>query len=136
MASLSSVQIYIAIRKQEERSRVEDQLVLDGANVSSFSSAEELWKQFQIRPVRFVITDHRFGGEFDGLRLVRRIRKYSASPYVYVLMRSVREQLKDIREGLSLGVDDYLIKPHNPFQLRSRVLVGMRWLTYIDSLKA
>jgi DNA-binding response OmpR family regulator len=43
-------------------------------------------------------------------------------------------QLKDIREGLSLGVDDYLVFPHNPFQIRSRVLVGMRWLTYIDSV--
>jgi hypothetical protein len=27
-----------------------------------------------------------------------------------------------------------LIKPHHPFQLRSRILVGMRWLNYIDSL--
>lgn len=136
MASVSSVNIYIAIRNDAERSRLEDQLVLDGVNVSSFSSAEVLWKQFQIRPTRFVITDRRFGGEFDGLKLVKRIRKYSSSPYVYVIVRSVREQLKDIREGLELGVDDYLIKPHNPYQLRSRVLVGMRWLTYIDSLSS
>jgi hypothetical protein len=31
-------------------------------------------------------------------------------------------------------MDDYLIKPHNPFQIRSRALVAMRWLTYIDSI--
>jgi DNA-binding response OmpR family regulator len=53
---------------------------------------------------------------------------------VYVLIRSAMSQLEDIREGLNLGVDDYLIFPHNPFQIRSRVLVGMRWLTYIDSI--
>jgi hypothetical protein len=29
---------------------------------------------------------------------------------------------------LGIGVDDY------PFQLRSRILVGTRWLNYTDSL--
>lgn len=42
--------------------------------------------------------------------------------------------LKQIKEALAVGTDDYLVRPHNPFQLRSRVLVGMRWLNYIDSL--
>ncbi len=31
-------------------------------------------------------------------------------------------------------LDDYLNKPHNPFQIRSRVMVAMRWLTYMDSI--
>jgi DNA-binding response OmpR family regulator len=55
-------------------------------------------------------------------------------PYVYIVMRSVMNRLAEIKEGLAMGVDDYLIKPHNPFQLRSRILVGTRWLNYIDSL--
>jgi hypothetical protein len=42
--------------------------------------------------------------------------------------------LKQIKEALAVGADDYLVRPHNPFQLRSRALVGMRWLNYIDSL--
>jgi hypothetical protein len=32
-------------------------------------------------------------------------------------------------------VDDYLLKPFNPIQLRSRALVGLRWLSYLDSLQ-
>ncbi|MEO7299019.1 MAG: hypothetical protein ABI042_10650 [Verrucomicrobiota bacterium] len=112
IASIKSINVYIAIRNREECSRVEDQLVLDGVNASSFRSAQDLWKQFQIHPARFIITDQRFGAEFDGFKLVGKIRKYSATTYVYILMRSVREQLK----------------------LRSRLLVGMRWLTYIDSI--
>jgi DNA-binding response OmpR family regulator len=134
MASFATTNIYLAIRKEADRSHIEDHLVLDGADVSSFASARELWERFQLRPARFVITDRRFGGDFDGLELVRKIRKDYQAPYVYVLMRSGMSQLKNIREGLSLGVDDYLIFPHNPFQIRSRVLVGMRWLTYIDSI--
>ena len=134
MASITTTSIYLAIRKRDDRSQIEDELVLDGADVSTFTSAKALWERFQARPGRLVITDRRFGDDFDGLELVRRIRKNYQLPYVYVLMRSVKSQIEDIRTGLAAGVDDYLITPHNPFQIRSRVLVAMRWLTYIDSI--
>ena len=134
MASFATTNIYLAIRKREDRSQIEDELVLDGANVSTFSSANGLWENFQQRPARLVITDRRFGDDFDGLELVRLIRKHYQLPYIYVLMRSAMSQLDQIKAGLDAGVDDYLISPHNPFQIRSRVLVAMRWLTYIDSI--
>jgi PleD family two-component response regulator len=135
MASLTTTNIYLAIRKDEERSHIEDQLVLDGAGVSSFASAKELWTHFHTRPVRFVITHRRFGAGFDGMELVRQIRNNYQLPYVYVLMRSRLGQLKEFKDGLAAGVDDYLIySPHDAFQIRSRVLVGMRWLSYIDSI--
>lgn len=134
MANFSSTPIYIAIRNQDERSRMEDQLVLDGVNVSTFKNAEDLWNAFQISQARFIITDRKFGTDFDGIELTRQIRKNFGLPYVYILMRGAMGQIKDIQEGLSAGVDDYLIKPHNLFQIRSRVLVGMRWLTHMDSV--
>jgi DNA-binding response OmpR family regulator len=136
MASFANTRIYIAIRKSDDRSSLEDQLVLDGADVSAFASAKDLWDLFQTRPARFIITDQRFGEEFDGLELVRQIRKKYSLPYVYVLMRSMRQQIKDIQEGLKAGVDGYLVKPHHQFQIRSQVLVGLRWLTYIDSVNS
>lgn len=135
MASLKTTNIYLAIRKDDERSRLEDQLVLDGADVSSFASAADLWERFQSRPARFVITDRRFGKGFDGMELVRKIRANYQLPYIYVLMRSRLSLLKEIKEGLEAGVDDYyVVYMQNAFQIRARVLVGMRWLTYIDSL--
>jgi DNA-binding response OmpR family regulator len=134
MANLETTNIYAAIRKADERSRIEDQLVLDGANVSCFASAAELWEHLQARPARFVITDRRFGEEFDGMKLVRKIRENYQLPYIYILMRSRMCQLKEIREGLKAGVDDYWVLPHSNFQIRSRVLVGLRWISYIDSI--
>jgi PleD family two-component response regulator len=134
MANLETTNIYLAIRNDDERSHIEDQLVLDGADVSSFTSANDLWTHFQANPARFVITDRLFGRGFDGMELVRKIRSKYQLPYVYVLIRSRLAQLKEIKEGLAVGVDDYLVYPHNNFQIRSRVLVGMRWLTYIDSI--
>ena len=134
MPDLATAHIYLAIRKRDDCSQIEDQLVLDGADVSTFSSAADLWEHFQQRPARLVITDRRFGDGFEGLELVRKIRKHYQLPYIYVLMRSAMNQLDEIKGGLDAGVDDYLVKPHNPFQIRSRVLVALRWLTYIDSI--
>jgi DNA-binding response OmpR family regulator len=134
MATFEKTPVYLAIRDASERSHIEDQLVLDGVSVSTFATAKELWAHFQNRPARFVITDRRFDGDFGGMDLIRQIRQHYDLPYVYVLMRSRMGQLKEIKEGLTQGVDDYLVFPHNPFQVRSRVLVGMRWLTYIDTI--
>ncbi len=128
------IHIYSAIRNREDRSRTEDLLVLDGFDVSSFSSASDLWEHFQIRRARFVITDRRFGEEMSGLDLARHLRKHFVLPYVYVLMFSQMNTLSEIEEALLAGVDDYIIKPPNRFQIRSRVLVGLRWLSYVDSI--
>jgi DNA-binding response OmpR family regulator len=130
------VRIYLAIRKANDRSKMEDTLVLDGFDVSSFPSADDLWDVFQQRQARIVITDRRFGGGLSGLDLARRIRKDFLLPYCYIVVLSMMNRLKEIEEGMAAGADDYIIKPHNPFQLRSRLLVGLRWLAYIDSLHA
>jgi DNA-binding response OmpR family regulator len=134
MARIATTNIYLAIRERADRSHIEDELVLDGADVSSFASARDVWKQFQVRRARFVITEQNFGDDFDGFELVRSIRKNYPIPHVHVLMGSVKARVNDITEGLRLGVDDYLVLPRNPFQFRSRVLVGMKWITYIDSV--
>ena len=134
MANFAKIKIYIAIRTLQDRDHIEDELVLDGGDVSSFASANELWEHFRIHPCRFVITDRRFADLSDGMELARAIRQNHPIPYVYVLVRSIMSEMNDIAQGLELGVDDYLVRPHNPFEIRARVLVGMRWLRYIDSI--
>lgn len=126
------VLVYLAIRHKKDRSRFEDVLVLDGFNVSSFPSAAALWKAFQQRPARIVITDRRFPDGLGGLELARNIRQQFPLPYAYIVTFSQLNRLEQIEEGLAAGVDDYLIKPLHPFQLRTRILVGLRWLAYVD----
>lgn len=129
-----NIRIYLSIRKEENRSHLEDTLVLDGFDVSAFSTAEELWSRFQERPARIIISDRRFDEGMSGLDLAKNIRQHFLLPYVYFVVLSVMNRIREIEEGLAVGVDDYLIKPHNPFQLRSRILVGLRWLKHIDSI--
>jgi PleD family two-component response regulator len=130
------IHIYIAVSEREARSHMEDILVLDGFDVSTFSTPKDLWEHFQTRPARFIIIDQSFGGEFSGLDLVKKIRKENLSPYVYVLVSSTIEQLSEIKDALAVGANDYLviIKPHDRFQLHSKILVGLQWLNYLDSV--
>jgi sigma-B regulation protein RsbU (phosphoserine phosphatase) len=129
-----NLRVFLAVKDSDQRSHMEDSLVMDGFDVRTFSSAATLWDAFQQRPARMVITERRFGGGLSGLDLTRSIRKHHLLPYIYIVVLSTMSRLQEIKDGLAAGVDDYLIKPPNPLQVRSRVLVGLRWLQYIDSL--
>jgi sigma-B regulation protein RsbU (phosphoserine phosphatase) len=134
MINTENLRVYLAIKKKDERSQIEDTMVLDGFEVRTFGDATDLWTAFQEKPARLIITERRFVDGFSGLDLARRLRKDHLIPYIYVVVLSALSHVKEIKEGLVAGVDDYLVKPHNRFQLRTRILVGMRWLNYLDSL--
>lgn len=128
------IQIYLAAKRQDDRSHFADSMIVDGFDVTPFPSADDLWARFQLRPARIVITERRFEFGLAGLELVARIRKHQPWPYVYVIVVSAMNQMEEIEAGLESGVDDYLLKPFNPVQLRARALVALRWLSYLDSM--
>lgn len=128
------IRIYIAAKRPEDRTHYADSLIVDGFNATAFSSADELWNHFQLRTARIVMTERRFEYGLSGLQLVERIRQQNPWPYVYVIVTSAMNQVEEIEQGLEAGVDDYLLKPFNPIQLRARALVALRWLSYLDSL--
>ncbi len=134
MVNADSLRLYLAVKKRDDRSQMEDTLVLDGFNIRTFATASELWEAFQQSPARLVVSERRFTDGFSGLDLVGNIRKHHLTPYVYTVVLSTMGNLKEMKEALAVGVDDYLVRPYNRLQLRSRALVGMRWLNYIDSL--
>jgi DNA-binding response OmpR family regulator len=128
------IHIYIAAKRPDDRVHLTDSMTVDGFNVTPFASANELWNAFQLRPARIVVTERRFEYGISGLDLVERIRKQQPWPYVYVVVTSSMSMMEEIERGLEAGVDDYLLKPFNPIQLRARALVALRWLCYLDSL--
>ena len=128
------IRIYIAAKRPDDRAHLTDSMIVDGFNVTSFASADELWNCQQSRPARIVVTERRFDYGISGLELVARIRSHHPWPYVYVVVMSSMNTIEEIEHGLEAGVDDYLLKPFNPVQLRARALVALRWLCYLDSL--
>jgi DNA-binding response OmpR family regulator len=59
----------------------------------------------------------------DGWEICRRLRRYSDVP---ILMLTAREEEIDRVLGLSLGADDYVVKPFSPRELVERVKAILR----------
>jgi CheY-like chemotaxis protein len=64
----------------------------------------------------------------DGAELCRRVRADAKLGYVYLILLTARGQKGDVVAGLEAGADDYLTKPFDPHELRSRIAVGERIL--------
>ncbi len=73
------------------------------------------------RPV-LIILDVMLPG-FDGIEVCRQIRQFSDA---YVIMLTAREDEVDKVLGLSMGADDYLVKPFSPRELIARVKAMLR----------
>jgi diguanylate cyclase (GGDEF)-like protein len=64
--------------------------------------------------------------EIDGVELCRRLRERNKEPYVYVLLLTAKARKEDLVEGIDAGADDYLVKPFNKEELRTRLRAGVR----------
>jgi DNA-binding response OmpR family regulator len=60
---------------------------------------------------------------FDGVEVCRRIRQFTDA---YVIMLTARDEEVDKIVGLSVGADDYLVKPFSPRELIARVQAMLR----------
>lgn len=76
---------------------------------------------------RMAVLDWMMPG-LDGVEVCRRIRAAECEAYTYVLFLTARGQKADVVAGLEAGADDYLVKPFDPQELRSRLAVGRRVL--------
>jgi DNA-binding response OmpR family regulator len=73
-------------------------------------------------PPGFVVLDVMLPGS-DGWEICRQLRQFSDVP---ILMLSAREEEIDRVLGLSLGADDYVVKPFSPRELVERVKAILR----------
>ena len=96
-------------------------------HVTTAVNGVEALEKFLDQDVELVITDWMMP-EMDGMELVRRIRSGGRDkPYVYTILLTSRGEKEDVVKGLSeVGVDDYVVKPFEPDELRARLSVGER----------
>ncbi len=98
-----------------------------GLNVFIAQGGREALEILSNTRVQLVISDWVMPG-MDGLALCREIRALKTAGYIYIILMSVRNKKEDVVRGLDAGADDYLTKPCNPLELRSRLEAGMRVL--------
>lgn len=118
-----------------ERRKLSDSLSEWGLE---FEIAENGTKAVQIleaaNPPDMVLLDWMLPG-IDGLEVLRRIRELSQGTYTYTVMLTGKTQKKDRIAAMNAGADDFLSKPVDPADLRSRILVGKRILELQQSLR-
>jgi diguanylate cyclase (GGDEF)-like protein len=62
----------------------------------------------------------------DGLELCRRVRADGRAGYTYIILATALGKREDVLRGMEAGADDYLVKPIDPFDLRSRLIAAQR----------
>ena len=60
---------------------------------------------------------------FDGVEVCRQVRQFSDA---YIIMLTAKDEEVDKVLGLSMGADDYLVKPFSPRELIARVRAMLR----------
>lgn len=91
--------------------------------------AVQAMKVFKESAVDVVLLDVNMPGEpglRDGFDVCREIRKISNVP---IVLLTVRDDEDDVIKGLTIGADDYILKPFSPRQLVARVQTVLRRAT-------
>lgn len=92
------------------------------------TDGEEAWRLFQATDVDVVISDRRMPG-LDGVELCRRVRAAPRDTYTYFIFLTVVDDKAAVAGGMAAGADDYLVKPLDADELRTRLAVADRVTT-------
>jgi DNA-binding response OmpR family regulator len=106
-----------------------------GYQVIATTNGKEAWEAFRRGRFRLVISDVLMP-ELDGLELCRRIRKHKQSKYTYVIIVTALIGKKDYLEGMEAGADDFVTKPFDPDELKARLRVAERIISFQEQAAA
>ena len=98
-----------------------------GHQVIVTTDGDEAWEAFRREQPDLAVPDWMMAGT-DGIEVCRRIREFEGPRYVYVILLTAKGQAEDVVKGLESGADDYVKKPFDHAELRSRIKVGERVL--------
>lgn len=88
-------------------------------------SGEGALRLVESTPVDVVVSDWMMPG-MNGLELCQHIRARDAIEYVYFMLVTALDDSEHALAGIAAGVDDCLVKPVRPFDLRLRLMVAER----------
>ena len=97
-------------------------LEMQGMKVDVASNGMEALEKFKSEPFDIVLTDIMMP-ECDGYEFVGELRKISNVPVMFL---TAKGDVLDKVKGLSLGADDYIVKPFDPLEAAARVTANLR----------
>lgn len=118
--------IYVADDEKNIRTLMETFLKNAGFSVKAFENGDLLFEAFQDKAPDLIVLDITMPGT-DGLTLCTQVRSISQVPIIIV---SARDSELDRITGISIGSDDYLVKPFSPVELIARIQGIFRRMSY------
>jgi len=106
-----------------------------GYQVIAVENGKEAWDAFRKGRFRLVISDVLMP-EVDGFELCRRIRQHKQSKYTYIIIITALIGKKDYLEGMEAGADDFVTKPFDPDELKARLRVAERIISFQEQAAA
>ena len=119
--------IYVADDELHIRTLIQTFLVNEGYEVETFEDGNSLFDAFHASCPDLIILDVMMPG-MDGFALCTAIRRESRVPIIIV---SAKDAPMDRVTGITLGSDDYMVKPFLPLELVARVKALFRRAGYI-----
>ncbi|MFY1614958.1 ATP-binding protein [Micromonospora sp. WMMD736] len=122
---LAGARILLADDNSDMRAYLSRLLAAQGWRVRSVTDGRQALDAIHREPPDLVLTDVMMPG-LDGFDLVRRLRADPATRSLPVLVLSARAGEEASVAGLSLGADDYLVKPFAAAELIARIRTAIR----------
>jgi two-component system alkaline phosphatase synthesis response regulator PhoP len=106
------------------RMAIVDDFTFEGYAVTAAVSGPEGLTYSLTGAYDIILLDLMLPGGVDGLDICRELRRHDI--HTPIIMLTAKSQDYDKVIGLELGADDYVTKPYNPQELRSRVKAVLR----------
>src|SRR5438067_12372062 len=126
---MGPMKVLIAEDDQDSRELLSWILQKLGYRVVAAANGKEAWEAFRKGRFRLVILDVLMP-EIDGFELCRRVRLHKQSKYTYIIMVTALIGKKDYLEGMEAGADDFVTKPFDPDELKARLRVAERIISF------
>ncbi|MEL3962257.1 response regulator transcription factor [Lysinibacillus endophyticus] len=100
------------------------EVMLSNSNINTFavSNGEEAYQYINQYDIDLILLDVMMPGE-DGFTVCKRIREISSIPIIFLTARDANE---DKVKGLTIGGDDYMVKPFTASELVARIHAVLR----------
>jgi CheY-like chemotaxis protein len=105
-----------------------------GHDVVAVADGEAAWTALADRSLRVVVSDWRLP-KLDGLALCRRIRELRTDYICFILLTQLEASDENLDEAFVAGVDEFLTKPVQPYDLKQRLHVAARILGFTTELR-
>jgi len=120
--------ILVVDDSRAQRRILTSSLTRQGYEVIEAASGDEALELCKTEELDLILSDWMMPG-IDGLELCAAFRALPRKNYVYFILLTSKTEKRAVAQGLDVGADDFLAKPVNPDELRSRINAGGRILS-------